>query len=74
MSKTITMMRMIVPIPMYMAVSPCSSQGQGRRFATCQQALALPAVGSSKPAGHPACNDPHRIEEGDGVVKLDHSP
>jgi hypothetical protein len=51
MSKTITMMRMIVPIPMYMAVSSCSSQGQGRRFATCQQAFALPTVGPSKPAG-----------------------
>jgi hypothetical protein len=53
MSKTIRMIRTIVPTPMYMAFPSWQSR-QERKSAPCQQALALPTVGLSKPAGAPS--------------------
>ena len=52
MSKTIRMMRMIVPIPMYMAV-PLVAVNAGAQVRPREQTLALPTVGPSKPADTP---------------------
>jgi hypothetical protein len=48
MRKTTRMMRTIVPIPMYMAF-PLVAVNAGAQVLPCQQTLALPTVGLSKP-------------------------
>ena len=50
MRKTTRMMRMIVPTPMYMTF-PLVAVNAGAQVLPCQQTLALPTVGLSKPAG-----------------------